>query len=594
MTAKNTKKEANVMLDRKFKKFFTIAMLATIGLTACNNDVHAKPSDHDKDLLTFSEDADIYNNIVKIIEDSYRDGSLAGDVLDEVLYQYSVSVFGRYNRVAKPFNLGSEEITLKEAANAVKTGDTTTADKFIADHKAYWSVDDEGERIENDHETERERVTAKWNTIEDRISIELYDDIIGGAYSDRGEFSETKYLASLRAGLNNVANYKEVTAKEGIVFTPDVENDEVFSAEGYLTREFYQTNYALDAKEVEGATISYIEDKIIPSIYRTLLVEQYLISESYNTLGRSYARKVNILTLTKKSDHDGVTNLMKNFVKANFATKGNAVTLDDFKAVSDAYKGVTSELSADQIKWLEAAGFESKKVGSDTYYVGTEYGDMMAEYAKIKDDILTTDTTIESDFTGSYAYSKEVGKQIKTNDILGKDHTQNGWYIKNGGLTTLPDSIRTRLFNIGVANAVKADTKDRFEDGFDAAEESKYVAKINGKYYLKVASKENGANAYEDVLFYDAGSSTYYIIQIEEAISASKLVKGADSEATGALLSSKEEIINEVAKVISSDESYKTLSTKHWLEEMNLKYHDTVVYEYFKSNYPELFEDEKK
>ena len=119
MTAKNTKKEANVMLDRKFKKFFTIAMLATIGLTACNNDVHAKPSDHDKDLLTFSEDADIYNNIVKIIEDSYRDGSLAGDVLDEVLYQYSVSVFGRYNRVAKPFNLGSEEITLKEAANAV-------------------------------------------------------------------------------------------------------------------------------------------------------------------------------------------------------------------------------------------------------------------------------------------------------------------------------------------------------------------------------------------------------------------------------------------------------------------------------------------
>ena len=580
------------MLDRKFKKFLTIAMLSTIGLTACNNEIHAKPSDHDNDLLTFSEDTDIYNNIVEIIEDSYRDGSLAGDVLDEVLYQYSVSVFGRYNRVASPFNLGEDEITLKEAANAVAKNDTTTADKFINEHKAYWSINDDGERIKNDQETERERVTAKWNTIEDRISIELYDDIIGGTYSDRGEFSERKYLASLRAGLHKVANYKEVTTKEGIIFTPDIENDEVFSTDGYLTREFYQSNYALDAKEVEGATISYVEDEIIPSIYRTLLVEQYLISESYNTLGRSYARNVNILSLTKKSDHDGVTNLMKNFVKANFSAKADAVTLDDFKEVSDAYKGVTSTLSNTQKGWLKDAGFELKGTGADTYYVGTEYGDMMAEYVKIKSDILTTDSTIESDFTGSYTYSKEVGKTIKTNDILSKDHTQTGWYIKNGGLTTLPDSIRTRLFNIGVANAVKADTKDRFDDGYDAAAESKYVAKINGKYYLKVASKENGAAAYEDVLFYDAGSSTYYIIQIEEAISASKLVKGADSEATGALLSSKEEIINEVAKVISSDESYKTLSTKHWLEEMDLKFHDTVIYEYFKSNYPELYDDE--
>ena len=60
-------------------------------------------------------------------------------------------------------------------------------------------------------------------------------------------------------------------------------------------------------------------------------------------------------------------------------------------------------------------------------------------------------------------YSKEVGKQIKTNEILGNDHTENGWYIKNGGLTNLPDSIRNRLFNIGVANAVKEETKEDLE-----------------------------------------------------------------------------------------------------------------------------------
>lgn len=577
-------------------------MLATLGLTACNQDIHAKPSDHDNDLITFSDDADIYNNIVELIEDAYRDSSLAADVLNEVLYQYSVSVFGRYNRVAAPYNLGEDEITLKEAAYSILHGDKTVANTFIKSHKAYWTVNDDGERINEKGEvvdkdaapieSEYERVVEKWNTIEDRIAIKMYNDIIGGTYSDRGVFSEKKYLASLRSGLNKVADYKTATTKEDIEFSPDIEDVEVFDImEGYLTRDNYQTMYGIGEKENKDAEIRYVEDKIIPEIYRTLLVEQYLINESYNTLGRSYARKVNILSLTKKSDHDGVTNLMKNFVKDNFSAKGDTVTLDDFKAVSDAYKGV--DLDAEQEGWLEAAGFEAKTLGAETYYVGTEYGDMMTEYAKISDDILVTDSTIESDFTGSYTYSKETGKEIKTREIKAKDHTENGWYIKNGGLTNLPDSIRSRLFNIGVANSVKEDTKDRFEDGFVAEEESKYVAKINGAYYLKVSSKENIAADYEDILFYDAASSTYYIIQIEEAISASKLVKGSDAEETGALLTSREEIINEVAKVISSDDSYKTLSTKHWLEEMNLKYHDTVVYEYFKTNYPELFEDEK-
>ena len=53
-----------------------------------------------------------------------------------------------------------------------------------------------------------------------------------------------------------------------------------------------------------------------------------------------------------------------------------------------------------------------------------------------------------------------------------------------------------------------------------------------------------------------------------------------------------QEYVNAVLKVVAKGDSYESLSKKHWLEEMNLKYHDTVVYEYFKTNFPDLFEDD--
>ncbi len=583
----------------KTKRLLAVALLGAFGLSACSSEIQAKTTDYDKDLLTFSENDEIYHNLISIVEDAYRDGSLANDVLDQVLYQYSVSVFGRYNKVAKPYNLGEDEITLKEAAKDIykhstidsdgvrHTSGTTIADTFINQFKAYQTLNDDGERLTDDasKQSEYDRVMAKWDTIEDRIAIAMYNDIIGGSYSERGVFHEKKLLVSLRSSLKKVANYNELTDADmvEVVFTPDVEDKDVFTG-GYLTRSNYQTKAAYDLDEddeVESeCAIRYVEEDLIPTIYRTLLVEQYLFDESYNTLGRSYARKVNVLAIAK---NDYNTYLVQDFVRDEINKEDNPITLADFNRISGYNVGLPGKV-ADQAT-MEAYGYQY--VSDGDYYLGTDYGDVMQQYGKITNDILTTDTSAESTFTGSYTYTKEVGLQIKQNELANKDYTENGWYIKNGGLTSLPDEIRNRLFNIGVANALDNDNvKDRFDDDFDADKESNYVAKINGKYYLKVSSKETGADPRDDILFNVSGTS--YVIQIEEATSASKLAKDStiyDSTA-------KEEIINEVAKVIASDDSYKSLSTKYWLEKCALKYHDTVVYDYFKTNYPDLFEDD--
>ena len=119
------------------------------------------------------------------------------------------------------------------------------------------------------------------------------------------------------------------------------------------------------------------------------------------------------------------------------------------------------------------------------------------------------------------------------------------------------------------------------------ADEGKLVARINGKFFLKVDKKQSGSDIKDDILFYENGK--YYIVQIEEAISGSKLAKVDTNEVYG--IDEKEEIINEVARVIANNDTYQSASTKHWLEQSEITFHDSKVYDYFKENYPDLFKD---
>ncbi len=601
--------------NKGFKRILAVALLSTIGLVACNNEVQAKPANYDDQLLTFTDNTDeIYHNLVSIIDDAYRDGTLASAVLDKVLYTYSVSVFGRYNRVAKPYNLGEEEITLKEAVNNIENGDKALADKFIEKHKAYWTTDNDGNRVTTDDAKTREyeRVKAKWKTIEDRIARNFYSDISGGSYSTRGYFDEKKYISSLRTQLRKVLWGDDLTAytkeSDKLVITPDVREEEVFTKvvttkaavdTTYLHRQNYQdvASYTLaTAEKLEEAKATYVEDEIIPTIYRSLLIEQYLLDESYNSISRSAARKVNVLSISTNSNNDKAADyLMKYFVRNKISgAKGNAITLADFNAASNAYKGTPESqdyiYGAGGVNEVFPGAFPEKTLTYDgdnyTYYVGTDYGDMMANFAKIKDNLNITDTALESDFTGSYSYTAGVGREIKENEIRAKSYVTDGWFVRENSIGDLPDSIKNRLVEIGVANVLDNEsTVDRYaEDTYKVPEnESKLVAKINGAYYLKVASKQAGANEKDDILFYEGGK--YYVVQIEEAVSHSKLSKESEKYAAD----KKEEIINEVARLIGENDTYKNLSTKHWLKEAALKYHDTKVYDYFKENYPDLF-----
>ena len=141
--------------------------------------------------------------------------------------------------------------------------------------------------------------------------------------------------------------------------------------------------------------------------------------------------------------------------------------------------------------------------------------------------------------------------------------------------------------------------QDRWQYNSDTAtwtygkddKESPYLALINGRYYLKSEkSKTETDNPYKDVLIHDKDSSTYYIIQVVEAASSSKLSKTNENRYEKTRPEDAEKFVTDICEIVAKGEQYSTLSTKHWLEESKVLYHDQEVYDYFKTNYPELFD----
>ena len=630
------------MRNNKVIKFAAIALLSAFALTACDDDIIAKPTGYgdNSPVVTIKDSSGnpvkVYNNNFDDIYDGIRSGSLASDVLDTLLYQYSMSVFGNYNKVtaATVTNNPYGEITLKQAvAGLTQTGGvysgTQATKDFIKAHSAYWNKDKNGKRVKDDFKTELAedadpeqaeyaRLESKWNTIEKRIAQKLYSEISGGTYSEENVFYELKFLRSLSSSIeNNVITISDAVKAQSFkgVLTAKVEDYDLFDEtkgktedlDGNLNfilhREFYQSNSGLAQEEAVDQDATYVEMHVIPDIYRQLLVEQYLLDESYDTLGRTSARHISVLSISKNSNYATTAyDLMKTFVNNNIFDKDRTtdVDLDTLKIASNAWIGAFMSKAGynntDEYKLLEAALPASYLVaGTNPYFKGTAYGDMMEEFEKINDNPKISEN--ESTYTGGNTYTVEVGKTIKTRELETKDYTSTGWYIKSVGVSTLPESLKNQLFDINVANAL--DGKACVEYTFDTtANEWKtnegqanlinVVGKVGKQYFLRNTSRVKDVPVQSDILFESDG--TYYVVLVEDAIRSINLSKSSYVDADANKLEKLEGYINEIVQIVSNNDTYKNLSKKHWLEEMNLKYHDSKIYDYFKENFPDLFD----
>ena len=495
-------------------------------------------------------------------------------------------------------------------------------------------------------ESERTRVSTRFANIEQRIAENLFSKISSGSYTSKHFFSEVKFLKALYEDGQSVHNYRDANGEllnvDPLIIDYTVEGKDVFN-DGILHREYYQSNFGLTEEENKNGFL-YVEKVIVPEVYNDLLIEQYLMDEEVAAVRNSRARQINVI---KIEEHEGFrlnANLLaKQLVKDIYATVPAATDThlaivdednNPFEEIFERYatisKGLYSDLYDDNDDPIDARADEIIKAINESrsdafkvetgdlsgykYFANTTYGDLVEEYedllsAESFDDI---DMTLYNKYSDSGKCEFEEGFDQQVISIAQTKSITKGWYIQKSSPTLDSNGkIVNNLFQLSVANnkieikdendtesLEKLAAVDRIEKtatGWKVREEAsalenKYLCSINGAYFLKFDGQATGTDYTDDILYYDG--SAYYVVQVLEAV---KDVKLRNKQSTNSYANTRSQeflnkVISEITKKVAETGNYASLSKEHWLKKMDIKYHDQTVYDYFKDNYPDLFD----
>ncbi len=519
------------------KKYLLGVAFSALLLTGCN-EIIAKPTDL-KDTVLVNELSDIVNNTLEKVYLNYHETSgFKQHVLDEVLLTIAEHEFGAYDSLA--------------AADAFKL------------------------------------------SVDKRANELFYNEISGGSYTYRSKFDEEKYVRERVYGAEN--NYiVDVNGDEVSVGALDTY---VFFNEGLFLPTIDKTTFADPAFKLVHIDYytHYIRERFVDTIYRDKLVELYVQEEQASTIGRNYAREVEYVAIKNNANHPTAASALVNaFIDNNILGPNDA----DLNILANAWRGVVEDYIGNEAALLAQTNLVSVVPGSEHNH--TLFGDVENDYSKIKTNPDLTDTTLENRFTGNGTYPKEIGLEIEKNEVRKQKFVTSDWGIKNGGLGGLPETIRTRLFNIGVANGVDfvrddlgilANAGKWVGDDTDSRLPNTFVRNIDGAYYLVPKTSEKGNN--RNFLFFE--NDTFYIIKVKEAVNTAKLATGEDGSYTdlGRTPEAIAEIVDEVTYHLAQISSTKTNALNHFMEDLDVVFHDEKVKEFFETEFPEVFGEKDK
>ena len=481
-----------------------------------------------------------------------------------------------------------------------------------------------------DDATLKEGVTAEqiqlarlqyfFEDLNERIDKVIFDEISSSTYRDtinKTEFLEEKYARAKRQDNYDILGFDD--AGTATIAFKDVFIDSKFTKDNvrdYLT-------------DFENTYDDYITKKIIPDVYKDKLVEEYIIDSNYSALGRAYGRKINYVKISYSSEDPNTTYRLANLFVENYLdvaaieekevdyaplvssikgfeginTVANKPVIDTL-AVDASLTAIYGEPVALEAK-CEKTGEDFSATGFDTikdffdvdlatfkFYEKTKLGEILKNYEKAVVGESTRFASSEEvaqydDFTSHGKQSKEQGLMQKVTDLALDDYADDGWFVKNdkdGSLSSLPEEIKNRLFNIKVSN-------DFDKDDWKYVKDESYFNKVHNHYYLTPAT---ASDAKYNFILRDTSGNALYIVEILEAPSTSKLNKASSKSylKTDDKPFKTEEVARHIAKILGTKDTYTTNAYTSYLKLYTFTYHDTSVYDYLKETYPDLFEDE--
>lgn len=618
---------AQITRNKKVLAGFLALSCACI-LGACDP-VVATPTNYNDAILSGVEDDDnIMGNIWDIVE-----GDKNAKVVETILDEIAKGKFGTYNEIM-----------------------TSDADTFIKAHKDVFDNVEAGTVSAQ----EKARFENFKKQVNKRIQKAFYDLVTNTEYQDDDKkFDEEKLYDKLKE------DWDLQSVGEGFEWNKFYITNEVTeeNALDLLHKELYSVSEEtkhIDEYNIDVKTRGYIEKKVFPQIVKDLLVEEYIYQNNKTALGRAYARNVNYSKISYTSENaDFVKYITNKFVNENVYKDAGSDKVLSFEVINKAIKGFDKIGSDALIELNEKNGvadklnkayFESmngninqkemvkveiKKDGEvNTDYnnntakifpVGTEenitielYGD--SELGKLVDKYQKAlvaeglKELADQEHKDALAYfndedEKTLFEKFRNKVLaLGKGEiTQDGWFVKNGGLSGLP--MRDRLFSFNIADNLEDGfylEKDeasygnyRYKDGDKSKGEVKttpYARNIHGRVFVMPEKPESWVNNKNNFVV-DEGNALH-ICQVIEAPSSLKLQVGGSMayKARGEKSSEVviEEISREIAAILSTKSTYEANAYTEYLNAYEFNFNDSSLYDYFKGQYPdlEMFEEE--
>ena len=575
----------------KLKVLSLGALIAsTLGLAACGT-VEAKlPEKEQSDPIIALSEKVTGNEIEELFEDIVPgNSSTAGKVLDELLFRISKAYFGDFFTEIRPI-----------------VGDDAKIKTFVGTHARF-------QLTPRDEAAEVLRFKDFYAHLIESIEESFWGNVTNSSYQDRNFFVEKKFYDAQVAAM-----YKLDSEYGEILETNDNRHPIVGEYDHTKVPLYFGTaNANGDYLDVYK---DYIERSLLPDLYRKVLVENYLTRRNYSALGRSHARKVQTITLKNLDTADATRNLITHYVEdflagtdeeiREYIHEGNdsiavdSVTAEDIASlrdlhfISEVYQGfinlegrMTPVQKAAATYLYAKSNWTSMKADLDedastedvVFYPLTTLGDIYKSYTELTD--VRWESGSSTDFTGGGAYTKETGLMLKEREVLSQTNVTEGWF-SSSELSSLPSDLRSRLFKIQVANDV--DNNDEADEKMD------FGWYVNGSYYLNPETYSSSSD--HPYLYFDSSSSSWVIIRVDEAVKSAKLSSNDssyDAMAKEGKRDGKEtqnQIVNKVTKMLADNDSYTKAAKQEAIEDANLTYHDQNVYDYFESNFPDLFD----
>lgn len=606
-------------------------------LASCDP-ISAVPTNYDEPIVINADGSAVAGDDNKTgkIYDSVatdRNTKIVSDLLEEV----ALGRFGSYKEI-KDAN-ASDEAKLAFVNKYSKVFHRDGDDKF-----ADKGVDANAVRLN--------RFKIFYEDIMDRINEFFYNEITSGSYNDdEGKFDESKlWMAHYYefydlqpipdgATFNTFFVTNKLTKKNAYSFLHDLYSNSEEGKRGYieekvfpqilkdkLVEEYvYNNNYSslgrAYARKVNYIKVSYENDVTPWKMLKKYAVDHIINNTAGNIDFEIIAKAIkgfDDVGAFEGATNDGILPLEGSTDETAIAAQ--QLLVDTLGTDASAY--VTIDSSAAHMAHYTLGGVELVKAGN--YYKESKLGELLVSYEKaIKAEesgrFPIASEKAELDKFTSSGKSKAYGLREKLISLAKEDYTTDGWFVKNGGLSELPSALRDRLFNINVANTLddgslkyEANITEPVEvDGvmhypMGAYETDKagkdvkrapYMRNINGnKFVIPAKSQAYAANPYNYV-YQDVDGKAFYIVLVEEAPSTPKLnLESATSYSK--LLETKDDVFKtetiarEVAKVLGTKDSYIKDAYTEILKGYEFTFYETSLYEHFKSEYPDLFDDE--